>query len=174
MPRFARVVASLVAALLVGCGEGGSRDVVEVGRAAPGYAATSLGGDSVSLASLRGNVVLLNVWATWCNPCKVEIPYLQELHTRYASNGLRIVGVSIDAAGGEESISEFAKEMGMTYPIWRDPDQDVMTRFLAVGVPASFLIDRGGVLRWKHVGVVRSTNAEFTAILSQALAERAR
>jgi cytochrome c-type biogenesis protein len=170
---FARVAVALSLAAL-GCAGGASQDVVEVGRPAPAYRATALAGDSVSLDSLRGNVVLLNVWATWCNPCRVEIPYLEQLHTRYAANGLRLVGVSIDAAGGEEGITDFATEMGMTYPIWRDPDQDVMTRFLAVGVPATFLIDREGILRCKPVGVVRATNAEFTGILSQALAERAR
>jgi cytochrome c-type biogenesis protein len=175
MRSFARIVSALVVPALAACAGGSDLPaVVEVGQPAPDYAATALTGDSVKLASLRGNVVLLNVWATWCNPCRAEIPYLEELHKKFASNGLRIIGVSIDAAGGEEGIASFAKEIGMTYPIWRDPDQDVMTRFLAVGVPASFLIDREGVLRWKHVGIVRPTNALFTGALSQALAEAPR
>jgi cytochrome c-type biogenesis protein len=142
---------------------------VEVGLEAPSYAARNLGGDSVSLALLRGKPVLLNVWATWCLPCKEEIPYLESLHAKHAAQGLQIVGVSVDARGEESKITEFAKDFRMTYPIWRDPDERVNSRFLAIGVPSTYLIDRDGILRWKHLGTLRATTPGFAAALEEVL-----
>ena len=145
---------------------------VEVGLEAPSYAARNLTGDSVSLALLRGKPVLLNVWATWCLPCKEEIPYLESLHAKHAAQGLQIVGVSVDARGEESKITEFAKDFRMTYPIWRDPDERVNSRFLAIGVPSTYLIDRDGILLWKHLGTLRPTTPGFAAALETALKEK--
>ena len=159
--------------LLAGCtrsGEPPSR--VEIGVEAPSYAARTIGGDSVSLALLRGKPVLLNVWATWCLPCKEEIPYLESLHGKHAAQGLQIVGVSVDARGDESKIEEFARDFQMTYPIWRDPDERVNTRFLAIGVPSTYLIDRDGILRWKHLGTLRATTPGFAAALEEVLREK--
>lgn len=147
----------------------GDRREVAIGKVAPAYTATRLDGGLASLDELRGRVVLLNVWATWCAPCREEIPYLQSLHDRHAGNGLEIVGVSVDAAGSEETIREFQRDFGMKYPIWLDPDERVQTLYLALGVPASYLIDRDGVLRWKHLGTVRPTDSTFTRALGEAL-----
>lgn len=155
---------------LAACGE--RVPSVEVGRAAPAYAATLLDGTEISLETLRGKPVLLNVWATWCAPCREEIPYLSRLYSQHRADGLEIIGVSIDARGEDEKIADFAKEIGMRYPIWLDPDQRVAATFLAFGVPASYLVDRNGVLRWKHVGVLRPTNAVFTAALEEVLRDR--
>jgi peroxiredoxin len=141
----------------------------ELGRPAPDYRAVTLSGDSVSLAQMRGRVVLLNVWATWCHPCRDEIPVLQALHERYASAGLSLVGVSVDARGEEDTIREFATDFNMTYPVWLDPDERVQSTFLAIGVPATFLIDRSGMLRWRHVGPVQANDATLMRELERAL-----
>ncbi len=143
---------------------------VAVGSPAPSYAAVSLAGDSVSLAKLRGQVVLLNVWATWCHPCRAEIPQLRALHAKHASQGLALVGVSVDLDGTDETIRQFMTEFQMTFPIWRDPDERVLSRFLVVGVPATFLIDREGILRWRHTGPISPTDTTLTAALTKALA----
>ena len=156
----------------VGCSRAEAPARVEVGIEAPSYAARDLKGDSVSLALLRGKPVLLNVWATWCLPCKVEIPYLEKLHEEHAAHGLQIIGVSIDARGDEPKIESFARDFSMTYPIWRDPDERVNARFLALGVPSTYLIDRDGVLRWKHLGTLRPTSAGFQAALEEVLREK--
>lgn len=142
---------------------------LEIGQPAPHYSAVSLSGDSVSLAQLRGRVVLLNVWATWCHPCREEIPVLQALHARYASRGLELVGVSVDARGEEATIREFATDFKMTYPLWLDPDERVQSTFLAIGVPATFLIDRDGVLRWRHVGPIRANDSTLVRELERTL-----
>jgi peroxiredoxin len=165
----------LLAALgcVAGCAGGGEPPSrVEIGVEAPSYAARDLRGDSVSLALLRGKPVLLNVWATWCLPCKEEIPFLESLHGKHAAQGLQIVGVSVDARGDEAKIMEFANDFRMTYPIWRDPDERVNSRFLAIGVPSTYLIDRDGVLRWKHLGTLRPTTPGFVAALDEVLREK--
>jgi cytochrome c-type biogenesis protein len=167
-----RVVAGLFLLVFAGCtGPREAPSRVELGFEAPSYAARSLAGDSVSLALLRGKPVLLNVWATWCLPCKEEIPYLEQLHGKHAAEGLQIVGVSVDARGDEEKINEFARDFSMTYPIWRDPDERVNSRFLAIGVPSTYLIDRNGILRWKHLGTLRPTTPGFVTTLEKVLKE---
>lgn len=167
-----RTLVALALAALAGCTRAGAdagKAVVEVGREAPAYAATTLDGAPASLADHRGKVVLLNVWATWCAPCREEIPYLQSLYAEHAAHGLEIIGVSVDAEGTEATIRGFQKDFGMRYPIWLDPDERVQTLYMALGVPATYLIDRQGVLRWKHLGTVRATDTTFTRALGAAL-----
>jgi cytochrome c biogenesis protein CcmG, thiol:disulfide interchange protein DsbE len=145
------------------------RRAPEVGQPAPSYSAESLDGAAVDLAALKGKVVLLNVWATWCAPCREEIPFLQTLYDRHRGDGFEVIGVSTDTRGQDEAIREFAADFRMTYPIWRDPDERVQTLFFALGVPASYLIDREGVLRWKRLGIVRATDSTFTRALAASL-----
>ena len=159
-------------ALALGCSgrpEQSAPERVALGEPAPAYAAVSLDGDSVSLGKLRGKVVLLNVWATWCHPCRTEIPELRALQQRYENRGLALVGVSVDAAGNEDGIREFMKEFEMQYPVWLDPDERVTTRFLAIGVPASYLIDREGILRWRKTGPIAPGDTALAAAIDRAL-----
>lgn len=145
------------------------RAVVDIGAAVPAYRAASLTGDSVSLADQRGKVVLLNVWATWCHPCREEIPELRSLHERYRARGLELIGVSVDAQGNEDGIREFMREFQMTYPVWHDPDERVSTRFLIVGVPATFLVDRTGILRWRKTGPIQPGDTSLANAIERAL-----
>lgn len=170
--RPARLGPAAGLAALAACAPGSDPPrAVEVGREAPNYAARSLAGDSVSLALLRGKPVLLNVWATWCAPCREEVPYLEALHRKHAPRGLQVIGVSVDARGEDGKIVAFAGEFGMTYPIWLDPDERVNARFLAIGVPSTYVIDRQGILRWKHLGTLRPTTPGFVEALEAALRE---
>jgi cytochrome c-type biogenesis protein len=114
-------------------------------------------------------VTLLNVWATWCHPCRDEIPVLQALHERYEPRGLALIGVSVDGRGEHATIREFARDFGMTYELWHDPEERVQSTFLAIGVPATFLIDRGGTLRWRHVGPIRATDTTLIRAIERAL-----
>ncbi|MGK2935262.1 MAG: TlpA family protein disulfide reductase [Gemmatimonadaceae bacterium] len=160
----------VVSALAVaGCSGDAGVARVDIGAPVPAYAAASLAGDSVSLAALRGKVVLLNVWATWCHPCRDEIPELQALHERYAARGLELVGVSVDAESADGAIRSFMHDFRMTYPVWRDPGERVSAQFHIVGVPATFLIDREGVLRWRKTGPIQPGDATLAAALEEAL-----
>lgn len=141
----------------------------EVGAPAPAYRARTVDGDTVSLASLRGRTVLLNVWATWCHPCREELPVLQRLHEANEARGLTIVGVSVDALGAGEGITEFASRYGVTYPLWHDPDNTVSTIFQGIGVPLSVLIGPDGTVLWKHLGPVRDNDPALAAALADAL-----
>jgi cytochrome c biogenesis protein CcmG, thiol:disulfide interchange protein DsbE len=164
------MVATAIAPVFFGC----SGDVSEraaVGRPSPDYAARTLAGDSVALKGFVGKPVLLNIWATWCDPCREEIPFLEKVYVAHHSRGLEIIGVSIDARGQDQAVRDFASQLGMTYAIWLDPDQRVVSTFNAFGQPASYLLDRRGVLRWKHVGVLRPTNTDFSAALAAVMTE---
>jgi peroxiredoxin len=141
----------------------------QVGEAAPAYAARSIAGDSVRLSDLRGNAVLLNVWATWCIPCRKELPELQALHTKFVDKGLRVVGVSVDEGSDDAAVREFAQQFGITYTIVRDPHTDVYNAFAIPGVPASFLIDRSGKVAWRHLGPFTSTDPTLQKALQQIL-----
>jgi len=113
-------------------------------KIAPDFTLQSLDGRSVKLSDFRGKAVLLNFWATWCAPCRVEMPWLVEFHKQYESQGLEIVGVSMDDAGQETAIADFIKERNVNYPILKGNNEvaDVYggLRFL----PQTIFIDRDG------------------------------
>ena len=165
----------LLLALVLGAGVhflGDELFPVSVGSEAPPIHGVTL--DSArrekTLADYKGKVVLLNVWATWCAPCRAEIPYLQSLYEQHRAEGLEIVGVSVDARGQESAIADFANEFRMTYPIWRDPDERVQSLYMALGVPSSYLIDRTGILRWRRLGTIHASDTTLTRALAAALA----
>lgn len=133
-------------------------------QAAPAYAAPELDGDSISLASLRGAPVLLNVWATWCTPCREEMPALQAVHEELRGRGLRVVGVSIDQKRADEEVRGFLVEHGVDFTILRDPAGQVSRTFGTVGVPETFLIDARGVLRRRWIGPVTADDVRAAVL----------
>lgn len=159
----------LLAAAACGGSERAPLRALAAGSPAPAYAAQRMDGTPVSLEELKGDVVLLNVWATWCKPCREEIPALDSLHREFGARGLRVVGVSIDVISDTVMIAGFARELGASYELWLDPDDRVSTTFRAIGVPSTALIDRDGVLRWRHMGPVRASDASLRALLDSAL-----
>lgn len=165
-----RGIVAVLALLAAGCSAEQPKADVLIDAPAPAYEATTLDSAPVTLASLRGQVVLLNVWATWCGPCREEIPYLSDLSRAEQPRGLKIIGVSIDTKADQAKVADLATQLGMPYDIWLDPDDRISGLFRASGVPASVLIDRDGVLRWRHLGVVRETTPGFRATLDKALA----
>lgn len=171
--RTARLLAAapFVAAVLASaCGDAPPKGVIAVGGPAPEYGTRALGGDSVSLATLRGRVVLLNVWATWCHPCRDEIPQLEALHRQFEKDGLVVAGVSIDVPGMDAAIRDFMRDFSMTYPVWLDPDERVSAIFRTIGVPETFLIDRAGVIRWRKIGPIQPADTSLRHSLERALA----
>ncbi len=163
--------ATCLAALLLGFAVGCSpREEAPLERAAGAFEATDTVGRTVDLALLRGNVVLLNAWATWCKPCREEIPFLSDLQSREASRGLRVVGVNVDEASDREGVLAAEQRLGIRYTVWLDPDASVQTLMGTTAVPATVLLDRSGRVLWRHVGVLREDTPGFTDALASALA----
>lgn len=140
-----------------------------VGRMAIEYPAPTLAGDTVTLASLRGEVVLLNLWATWCVPCRTETPYLQELFEEYEDQGFRVVGISLDTGDAADQVARFVEEFGVTYTILHDPQMRGMELYQVPGLPATFMIDREGTIRWIRYGPILEGDADFLGALEELL-----
>jgi cytochrome c biogenesis protein CcmG, thiol:disulfide interchange protein DsbE len=153
---------------------------VDVGTRAPAFQATDLEGRPVSLADLRGEVVLLNIWATWCGPCRDEMPSMQRLHQELGPRGLRIVAVSVDAAAGARgrggqaggNVAAFARELGLTFSIWHDPAGTIERAYRTTGVPESFVIDRDGVIQKKVIGATEWDTGSHPELIRRLLEER--
>lgn len=149
---------------------------VEVGTRAPEVRARDLEGRPVALSELRGEVVLLNVWATWCGPCRDEMPSMERLHRELGPQGLRVVAVSVDGAPGALApggdVAGFAREMGLTFPIWHDPSGEVQRAYRTTGVPESFVIDRDGVIQKKVIGATEWDDGPHPDLIRRLLAAR--
>jgi peroxiredoxin len=139
------------------------------GQPAPEYEARTLEGQPASLAAERGQVVLVNLWATWCEPCRFELPELATLHARYASKGLRVVGVSVDSRRNSREVRDFVNRRQLPYAFWHDPEDRISRVFGVATLPASFLIDRKGTIVWSHVGAVGADDPELLSALEAAL-----
>lgn len=174
--RLVLAVAALTAAVggalvLLACEppEPANRSVLYLrGDAAPSYEATTLRGDTLALARLRGSVVLLNVWATWCKPCIDELPLLQELHEGYGPERLRVIGVSIDYKP-EHKIRSFLDQFGVTYTSLKDTD--ISKRIPWVGIPRTLLIDRAGYVQRDWLGGLTNRAGEVVTAVEELLAE---
>lgn len=122
----------------------------DLGRA-PAYAFTALDGSAVNSDALIGNVVVLNFWATWCGPCKLEMPALQNLHEDRAADGVVVLGLATDAGQGA-GIRDFLEERGIEYPVGR-ATYDHRSAFGGISaIPTTFIIDREGVVQHRVVG----------------------
>lgn len=142
----------------------------QVGEPIAGFMASRFEtGDLVSLESLRGHPVVLNLWATWCGPCRYETPHLQSLYEEYREQGLEMVGVSIDSRGNIDLALNFLEQYGVTYIQLHDPDQRSMDVYNVLGLPATFVIDAEGVLRLFRLGPVLETDTGFTDLIETLL-----
>jgi thiol-disulfide isomerase/thioredoxin len=118
---------------------------------APDITLPTLSGAFIHLADVRGKVVLLNFWATWCVPCRTEMPTLEELYQRYRDRGLEVVAVNLDMLS-TPGVEAFVKEVGVTFPIVLDPSWATARAYRVVGVPTTYLIDRAGNVVVREVG----------------------
>jgi thiol-disulfide isomerase/thioredoxin len=141
------------------------------GKAAPGFVLTNLDGKKVSLADYKGRPVLVNFWATWCGPCKVEMPWFEEFRKQYASQGFEILGLADDVDSGKEAIGKVAKKAGVSYPILLT-DGKVQTAYGGLDVlPMSFYVDRNGVVVEETAGL--GSKDEIEAHIKKTIASGA-
>jgi cytochrome c biogenesis protein CcmG, thiol:disulfide interchange protein DsbE len=143
---------------------------VTVGSTAPDFRVKELGSTQYkTMSDYKGKVVLLNIWATWCEPCKAEIPSLQKLYSQYGDSGLKMVAVSIDDGVSEDSIKAYAKNFGMTFEILHDPTHAIERIYQTTGYPETFVIGPEGTIRKKWIGPDDWTSQGNRALIAQLL-----
>jgi peroxiredoxin len=126
---------------------------LEVENRAPDFTLQTLKGDEVKLSDYRGKKVLLNFWATWCPPCKAEMPYMQEMYEKYKKEGFEILAVnSTVTEKSKQDVTEFVEKYGLSFSIPMDEKNRVSSDYEIMAYPTSFFIDTNGVIRSKSVG----------------------
>jgi thiol-disulfide isomerase/thioredoxin len=132
----------------------------EIGSRLPDFAVKDLQGRELSSADLRGKVVLIDFWATWCQPCKKEMPGYQKLFDKYGSHGFAVIGLKFDVMRDTENPVQFARKIGVEYPL-AVASEDIKQKFGGIpGLPTTMLYDRQGVLRKKVIGFEYTENFE--------------
>lgn len=120
------------------------------GRAAPDFALKSSSGENLRLSEYRGDVVMINFWATWCGPCRQEMPLLDELYSRYERVGFNLLGVNID--DDSRRAMQMIEELGVNFPVLFDARKEVSKLYEVEAMPVTVLVDREGNVRYVHHG----------------------
>lgn len=153
---------------------------IQIGAEAPAFRAVTLpprelatgtAGIERSVRDYAGDVVLLNIWATWCGPCRIEMPSMERLQQRLGPKGLRIVAVSVDDPGMEATINLFADELKLTFELLHDPAGRIKQQYQTTGVPETFIIGRDGTIRRRIIGADDWSSEANVAFLERLLAE---
>lgn len=125
-----------------------------VGKPAPDFTLVDIHGETVRLSSLHGKPVLVNFWATWCIPCEQEMPMIE---SAYQKEGAQFEVLAVNADEPDAKVRDYVNKMGLTFTILLDPGGTVQSQYRLNGYPSSFFIDRDGVIRDEHIGIMDST-----------------
>ncbi len=153
IPGKAMLVPALLLVLVAGGFSAGCAPSqgTRIGNTAPDFELPALEGENISLSSLRGSPVLLNFWATWCPPCREEMPYLQSIHQKWSGMGLRIL--AIDVGESPSTVRKFIEERAFTFTVLLDADQRVaLEKYNVRNIPTSYFIDKEGKMRGVKIG----------------------
>lgn len=161
---FVTRIAAILAVLLVAS----TAMALDPGSRAPEIGLNDLAGHRVDLAGFRGHVVVVDFWASWCEPCADEMPVLEALYTSLHGQGLDVVGVSQDSTAG--NITSFLRRVHVSFPIVHDNGHAVADRYGPRGMPTSFIIDRHGIVRFVHRGYRASDRAAIEREVRQLVA----
>jgi peroxiredoxin len=142
---------------------------VSPGSPAPAFTLVARDGGKVSLADLAGQVVMINFWATWCGPCRQEMPLLAQLHDKYEPLGFTMIGVNVEPDSA--AAVTWLKGVPVTFPILFDTDSAVAGRFGVEGMPSSVLVDRNGQVRYIHRGYKPGDEAKYADMIRSLLKE---
>jgi len=145
--------------------------VVELkeGQQAPGFTLLTLDGGRASLADHRDKLVVLNFWATWCQPCTVEMPSLEALWRRHRDRGLVVVGVSVDRGAPRALLEPYVRNLKLTFPILLDPDSKTSDRWRVTALPATFIVRPGGEVAGMAMGARQWNSDEMQALVERLL-----
>jgi len=146
--RYRRLL--LIGALLASGLSSANTTTVNVGAEAPDFALRSAAGPNLRLSEHRGQVVMINFWATWCGPCRQEMPKLDEIFARYEPAGFTLLGVNIDEDSAQAQ--RLADELGVSFPLLFDDEQDVSRLYDVQAMPMTVMVDRAGTVRSVHYG----------------------
>ena len=169
------VVLAIVAGIAYGATQYLRKELfpVELGTKAPDFKALTL--DSIPrekrLADYRGQVLMINVWATWCLPCRVEMPSIEALNKAYASKGLKIVAVSIDDPGTDATIRAFVKQYGLTFEVLHDAQGKISDQYDITGYPETFIVGKDGIIRKKLMSATDWNSPDARALVERLLSE---
>ncbi|NTW48892.1 MAG: TlpA family protein disulfide reductase [Chlorobiales bacterium] len=150
---------------------GGSAFAQAVGSDAPDFSATDTQGQKVSLSDLKGKVVLLDFWASWCAPCKQEMPFLIELYKQYKDKGFEVVAVNLDTQ--EKNMTRFIEQMSaspefkITFKVISDPKAQIAGKYKLEGMPTTLLIDKQGHIRYRYQGFHPSKKEDYKSDIEQ-------
>ena len=136
---------------------------------APDFSVPDLGGQAVRLSALRGKVVLLNLWTTWCPPCREEMPSMERLYARLRDRDFQLLAISQDE-DGKRAVEPFVRDLGLSFPVLVDPEHQVGDRYGVWGYPESFLIDRNGYVVERVIGPRDWASAASVAALESLIA----
>lgn len=155
MPRALKVIPLIILTsvmLVASCST--PSEAPEIGKSAPSFQLADIDGQSVSLNDFRGKPVLLNFWATWCSPCRVEMPYIQEVYDEWSERGLVVLAINIGEGPGE--VEEFMRGHSLTFPVLLDMAGNVARQYNIRGIPTTYFIDSSGVIQDIKVGAFAS------------------
>ena len=171
MTRPFRSASAALLTLAVGVACAKAPGVLTAGSPAPDFRAVTLDASPQprSLADYRGHVVLLNLWATYCEPCKVEMPSMEALYHEFGPAGLRVVAVAVDDPGFEPRVREFARQLHLTFEILSEGSGAIERAYQARGIPASYLIGPDGIIRKRIAGASDWSSPANRALVAQLL-----
>ncbi len=142
---------------------------VEVDDPAPDFTLPMLDGGNLRLQEQRGQVVLVNFWASWCGPCRQEMPLLDRMHQRYQDAGFVVLGVNVE--GDKRLAQGLVQQTGVNFPILIDQDQKVSALYDVSAMPSSVVLDRNGVVRYVHLGYKPGDEASYLDVIQRLIRE---
>ena len=142
---------------------------VAVQDQAPDFTLKSLEGSNLRLDEYKGQVVLINFWASWCGPCRQEMPLLDRLHHRYEDTGFAVLGVNVE--GEVEPAQEIVDKTNVTFPILIDAGQKVSQMYDLPAMPSTVVVDRDGVIRYIHLGYKPGDEAKYVEVVKKLIRE---
>lgn len=164
------VIMAIVLGCLVVLAVWGQHPATAVDHAAPDFTLPDLDGNTISLSTFKGKVVLLNFWATWCPPCRLEMPTMEQAYQKYKDQGFEVVAVSIDA-GPRSTVKYFLQELGLSFQVLLDPDMGTLRAFRGFSLPTTILIDRQGFIRSRENGYRDWSDGASTQLLQGLINE---
>jgi peroxiredoxin len=174
-PKLRRVTVTVIAVAIFALSfvvvwlQSSKYEPLTVGKVAPDFELPDLGDKSVRLSDYRGKVVFLNFWATWCKPCREEMPSMEVLYKNFENDGLVVLAVSIDRVTTKKDIPPFVKSLSLSFPVLVDSWGQTDKRYKLMGVPETYIIDQQGVLREKIIGPRDWTRLDNLQVISGLL-----